>query len=81
MTLLNNYYHFSHTPFSRAIPPHQLFPSHGHQEIQGRLAFALQERLPALITGEVGAGKSGLSGQSPPQCRRSLHPHPPGPAI
>jgi type II secretory pathway predicted ATPase ExeA len=58
MTLLNNYYHFSHTPFSRAIPPHQLFPSHGHQEIQGRLAFALQERLPALITGEVGAGKS-----------------------
>lgn len=58
MTMLNNYYHFAHTPFSRAIPPHQLFPSRGHQEIQGRLAYALQERLPALITGEVGAGKS-----------------------
>jgi hypothetical protein len=40
------------------VPPHQLFPSCGHQEIQGRLAYALQERLPALITGEVGAGKS-----------------------
>lgn len=58
MSRLNSYYQFSQTPFSRAIPPHQLFPSRGHQEIQGRLAFALQERLPALITGEVGAGKS-----------------------
>ncbi len=58
MSLLNSYYQFSQTPFSRAIPPHQLFPSRGHQEIQGCLAFALQERLPVLITGEVGAGKS-----------------------
>jgi type II secretory pathway predicted ATPase ExeA len=58
MTLLNSYYHFAHTPFSRAIPPQQLFPSRGHQEIQGRLAYALQERLPALITGQVGTGKS-----------------------
>lgn len=58
MTALNDYYGFKLTPFSRTIRPADLFPSRGHQEIQGRLAFALQERLPALITGDVGAGKS-----------------------
>ncbi len=58
MTMLNNYYNFSQTPFSRAISAVDLFPAHGHQEIQGRLAFALQERLPALITGDIGTGKS-----------------------
>jgi len=58
MTALNDYYGFSHTPFSRSVAPTDLFPAQGHQEIQGRLAFALQERLPALITGEVGTGKS-----------------------
>ena len=58
MTALNDFYGFSTTPFSKSIPGPDLFPSRGHQEIQGRLAFALQERLPALITGDVGTGKS-----------------------
>jgi general secretion pathway protein A len=58
MTALNDFYGFSTTPFSKSIPGPDLFPSRGHQEIQGRLAFALQERLPALITGDVGIGKS-----------------------
>jgi type II secretory pathway predicted ATPase ExeA len=58
MTALNDYYGFTHTPFSRSIATDHLFASRGHQEIQGRLAFALQERLPALITGDVGTGKS-----------------------
>ena len=58
MTPLNNYYGFQQAPFSRTISSTELFPSHGHQEVQGRLAFALQERLPALITGDIGAGKS-----------------------
>lgn len=31
------------TPFNKSIPGPDLFPSHGHQEVQGRLAFALQE--------------------------------------
>ncbi len=50
MTTLNNYYNFSHTPFSRAISADNLFPSRGHQEIQGRLAFALSDRFPAAIS-------------------------------
>lgn len=58
MTSLNEYYGFILTPFSRTINPTDLFPGQGHQEIQGRLTFALQERLPALITGDVGTGKS-----------------------
>jgi len=58
MTTLNDYFGFTQTPFSRSIPAKDLFPARGHQEIQGRLAFALQERLPALITGDIGTGKS-----------------------
>ena len=58
MTALNDFYGFSTTPFNKSIPGPDLFLSRGHQEIQGRLAFALQERLPALITGDVGTGKS-----------------------
>lgn len=58
MTALSDYYGFKLMPFGRSIPPKELFPGKGHQEIQGRLTFALQERLPALITGDVGVGKS-----------------------
>jgi len=58
MTALNDFYGFTHTPFTKSIATQHLFPSHGHCEIQGRLAFALQERVPALITGDVGTGKS-----------------------
>ena len=58
MITLNDFYGFSVTPFGKSIPGPDFFPSRGHQEVQGRLAFALQERLPALITGDVGTGKS-----------------------
>jgi type II secretory pathway predicted ATPase ExeA len=58
MTTLNDYYGFKQSPFSRTIAPTDLFPSRDHQEAQGRLSFALHERLPALITGDVGTGKS-----------------------
>jgi len=58
MTALNDFYSFDSTPFTRSIASRDLYPSRGHREVQGRLSFALQERLPALITGDVGAGKS-----------------------
>lgn len=58
MTALNDFYSFDSTPFTRSIASQDLYPSRGHREVQGRLSFALQERLPALITGDVGAGKS-----------------------
>ena len=58
MTTITDFYGFGQTPFSKSIPSKDLFQSSGHREIQGRLTYALHERLPALITGEVGAGKS-----------------------
>jgi len=58
MTSLNDFYGFTHTPFTKSIPTQDLYPSRGHCEIQGRLTFALQNRLAALVTGDVGTGKS-----------------------
>ena len=58
MTTIADFYGFGQTPFSKSIPTKDLFQSSGHREIQGRLTYALHERLPALITGDVGAGKS-----------------------
>ena len=58
MTTLADFYGFSRTPFTKSMATKDLFPSNGHCEIQGRLTFALHERLPALITGDVGTGKS-----------------------
>lgn len=58
MTALNDFYGFARTPFTKSIATKELYPARGHQEVQGRLNFALQERLPALITGDVGTGKS-----------------------
>ncbi len=58
MTALNDFYGFRLTPFTKSIASHDLFPSRGHCELLARLTFALQERLPALVTGDVGTGKS-----------------------
>jgi general secretion pathway protein A len=58
MTVLNDFYGFSSMPFSRSTPSQDLFPSQGLREVQARLTFALQYRSPALITGDVGCGKS-----------------------
>lgn len=45
-------------PFDKAVPLRDLFPSTAHQEVQARLTFAVHNRFPALITGDVGTGKS-----------------------
>jgi len=45
-------------PFDKSVPVRDLFPSAAHQEVQARLAFALTQRYPAMITGDVGSGKS-----------------------
>jgi len=58
MTTIADFYGFAQMPFSKSVHTKDLFQSSGHREIQGRLTYALHERLPALITGDVGAGKS-----------------------
>ena len=58
MTMLNDFYGFSSIPFTRSIPSQDLFLARGLREVQARLTVALQLRSPALITGDVGCGKS-----------------------
>ena len=58
MTRLNEFYGFQRTPFTKSVAAQDLYPSRGHREAQGRLAFALQDRSAALLTGDVGTGKS-----------------------
>ena len=58
MTSLNEFYGFQQAPFTKSVAAKDLYPSRGHREAQGRLAFALQDRTAALLTGDVGTGKS-----------------------
>lgn len=48
-------------PFSKTPDPEFLFPSRQHAEALARLSHALEEREPAVLTGEIGAGKTTLS--------------------
>ncbi len=48
-------------PFSKSPDPAFLFPSRQHAEALARLSHAVEEREPAVLTGEVGAGKTTLS--------------------
>src|SRR5215208_8450355 len=48
-------------PFSKTPDPEFLFPSRQHAEALARLSHALDEREVAVLTGEVGAGKTTLS--------------------
>ncbi len=48
-------------PFSKTPDPAFLYRSHHHAEALARLSHALEEREVAVLTGEVGAGKTTLS--------------------
>jgi type II secretory pathway predicted ATPase ExeA len=48
-------------PFSKTPDPAFLYPSRQHAEALARLAHAVEEREIAVLTGEVGAGKTTLS--------------------
>lgn len=58
MTSLDEFYGFERTPFTKSVATKHLYPSRGHQEAQGRLNYALSSQTPALLTGDVGTGKS-----------------------
>ena len=63
-------------PFSKTPDPRFLFPSRQHAEALARLSHALEEREAAVLTGEVGAGKTTLTralvDQFADRCRFSL---------
>jgi len=55
------FFGLSRKPFSKTPDPEFLFPSRQHAEALARLSHALEEREVAVLTGEVGAGKTTLS--------------------
>ncbi len=58
-TILNRY-GLTRQPFSKEIPADELFVSPGHEEIGVRLKAAIEGRASAVLTGEVGVGKTFL---------------------
>jgi transposase InsO family protein len=56
--MFQQFYGFSRTPFSKDIPPQDLFPAEGQQELCARLTYLVKERGLGLVTGETGSGKS-----------------------
>ena len=52
------YYGFSNVPFGRQLAPASLFRSAAHAEAVARLAWCVDERGLATLTGEVGCGKT-----------------------
>jgi general secretion pathway protein A len=56
--MFQEFYGFVTTPFSRGLPTSKLFLASGQEELKARLSYLLGERGIALITGEIGSGKS-----------------------
>ena len=52
------FYGFSKTPFSRDIPTQELYDSFYMDELLGRLEYAAERQLFAVVTGECGTGKT-----------------------
>ena len=55
------FYGLGRKPFSKTPDPEFLFPSRQHAEALARLSHAIEEREVAVLTGEIGAGKTTLS--------------------
>ncbi len=83
LTKIQSFYGFSKMPFGRDIAPGQLHRHHGHAEAVARLTWAITTRSLAVLTGEVGAGKTAavraaLAGTDPVRYRPIYLPNPAG---
>jgi len=58
MTNYRAYFAFTKEPFAKDIPPDQLFPTPGLKAATERFLYATSLAAIAIITGEVGSGKS-----------------------
>lgn len=59
--MYKDYFGFREKPFSKTPDPRFLFLSHGHREALARLEFVVEEREIAVLTGDIGCGKTTLS--------------------
>lgn len=56
--MFEDFYGFEHTPFSRDIPESELYHPVALDEILGRLEYAAERQLFAVLTGDCGTGKT-----------------------
>lgn len=59
--MYKEFYGFTEKPFSKTPDPRYLYLSRGHREALARLKYVLEEREMALLTGDIGCGKTTLS--------------------
>jgi type II secretory pathway predicted ATPase ExeA len=59
--MYNDFYCMKERPFSKTPDPRFLYLSKGHREALARLQYVAEEREIALLTGEIGCGKTTLS--------------------
>ena len=58
--MYERFFEMKHTPFSRDIPPKQLYESPYVADALGRLTYAADHQLFAVVTSDAGCGKSTL---------------------
>ncbi|ACM20514.1 ATPase, putative [Geotalea daltonii FRC-32] len=59
--MYKTFYGFREKPFSKTPDPRFLYMSVGHREALARLQYVLEEREIAILTGEIGCGKTTIS--------------------
>jgi type II secretory pathway predicted ATPase ExeA len=59
--MYKEFYGLKEKPFSKTPDPRFLYLSKGHQEALARLQYVIEERELALLTGEIGCGKTTIS--------------------
>lgn len=71
--MYQEYFGLKEKPFGKTPDPRFLFLSKGHEEALARLEYAVEEREIALLTGEVGCGKTTLSRALMDRCGANCH--------
>src|SRR5450759_800497 len=59
--MFEEFFGFAHKPFGKTPDPAFLYESPQHKEALARLEYAVEEKDLALLTGDVGSGKTTLS--------------------
>ncbi len=59
--MYKEFYGFREKPFTKTPDPRFLYLSRGHQEALARLQYVVEERELALLTGDIGCGKTTIS--------------------